>query len=393
MEWVKLGDCFEFIRNGANIKQFDSEGIPITRIETIARGEIDLTKVGYADLHYPSYKDYYLKAGDILMSHINSVTHLGKSALVTKEISTGFIIHGMNLLCLRPKKQQNPLYIKYFFESKVFKRQIYKITKKSVNQASFNIKDLKSLKIPNVTQNDQLRIVKELSCIRNVIAKRREQIDALDALVVSVFNELEKAGGEKVKLKELTKINPQKSEVRELDPNTLVSFVPMEDVSEAGELNLSQGRMLGEVYKGFTYFKDGDVVVAKITPCFENGKGALMKDLVNGIGFGTTEFHVLRSKDLFRLNPIWLFNVTRSKRFNAYGEMQMTGSAGQKRIPKSFLEDYEITLPPIALQNRFADYVTSIEAQKESLRTSLAELETLFDALMQAAFSGHLNLS
>lgn len=180
----------------------------------------------------------------------------------------------------------------------------------------------------------------------------------------SVFNELEKVGGEKVKLKELTKINPQKSEVKELDQNTVVSFVPMEDVSEGGELNLSQERTLGEVYKGFTYFKDGDVVVAKITPCFENGKGALMKDLVNGIGFGTTEFHVLRAKDLSRLNPIWLFNVTRSKRFNVYGEMQMTGSAGQKRIPKSFLEDYEITLPPIALQNRFADYVTSIEAQK-----------------------------
>lgn len=215
----------------------------------------------------------------------------------------------------------------------------------------------------------------------------------MDVLVDSVFNELEKAGGEKSKLKELTRINPLKSEVKELDPNTVVSFVPMEDVSEAGELNLSQERTLDEVYKGFTYFKDGDVVVAKITPCFENGKGALMRDLVNGIGFGTTEFHVLRAKDLSRLNPIWLFHVTRSKRFNAYGEMQMTGSAGQKRIPKSFLEDYEITLPPIALQNRFADYVTSIEAQKESLRASLSELETLFDALMQAAFSGHLNQS
>lgn len=164
----------------------------------------------------------------------------------------------------------------------------------------------------------------------------------------------------------------------------------MGDVSEKGELTLNEEREIEEVYKGFTYFKDDDVVVVKITPCFENGKGALMQDLKNGVGFGTTEFHVLRSKDTDTLNPVWLHQLTRSKRFRLYGEMQMTGSAGQKRIPKLFIENYRIILPPISLQNQFADYVQAIEEQKSKLQTSLDELQTLFDALMQDAFSGNL---
>ncbi|MDQ3473244.1 MAG: hypothetical protein M3447_05850 [Acidobacteriota bacterium] len=96
-----------------------------------------------------------------------------------------------------------------------------------------------------------------------------------------------------------------KSEARGIPNDTVVSFVPMEAVGEYGGLNLEQARPIGDVLNGYTYFAEDDVVVAKITPCFENGKGALAKGLENGIGFGTTELHVLRAgRQLF---PQFLF--------------------------------------------------------------------------------------
>src|SRR5690242_5513271 len=91
-------------------------------------------------------------------------------------------------------------------------------------------------------------------------------------------------------------VNPNKSKIAQLDAETEVSFLPMELIGEDGSLDLGETRKLNQVLQGFTYFRDHDVVVAKITPCFENGKGALMLGLRNGIGFGTTELHVLRPK-------------------------------------------------------------------------------------------------
>lgn len=389
MEWVKLGEFITQVRGVSYkpsdiIDEYKTGYVPLLRANAIQNNKLNNDDIIYVD-ESKVKEEQILQPEDILIAASSgSKSIVGKAA---QFLGLGRpYTFGAFCRVIRPIGI-NPTFLKYYFMSSYYRTTISHLAS-GANINNIRAEMINDLDTPKISVSKQLYVSNILSSCESLIAKRREQIDALDALVGSVFNELEKAVEEKVKLKELTKINPQKSEVKELDPNTLVSFVPMEDVSETGELHLSRERPLGEVYKGFTYFKDGDVVVAKITPCFENGKGALMKDLVNGIGFGTTEFHVLRAKDLSRLNPIWLFNVTRSKRFNVYGEMQMTGSAGQKRIPKSFLEDFEITLPPIALQNRFADYVTSIEAQKESLRSSLAELETLFDALMQAAFSG-----
>ena len=98
------------------------------------------------------------------------------------------------------------------------------------------------------------------------------------------------------RLRFATELNPSKSEVSHLDRETAVSFLPMEAVGDDGTLNLEKEKPIGEVESGYTYFRNGDVTVAKITPCFENGKGALMSGLVNGIGFGTTELIVARPK-------------------------------------------------------------------------------------------------
>jgi len=138
-------------------------------------------------------------------------------------------------------------------------------------------------------------------------------------------------------------MNPVASEVRGLGSDTEVSFVPMEAVGEFGGLDLSKNKILSDIGAGYTYFCDGDVVVAKITPCFENGKGALVSGLINGIAFGTTELHVLRGA--ISLDARFLFYITQSDAFRRLGEAEMYGAGGQKRVPESFIKNLRHSLP------------------------------------------------
>ena len=146
--------------------------------------------------------------------------------------------------------------------------------------------------------------------------------------------------------------NPSRHEIR-LDETAEVSFVPMDNVGERGGIRIDVQRPLDEIDAGYTYFAEGDVVVAKITPSFENGKGALATGLVNGVAFGTTELHVIRPGD--EIDRRFLFYVTIADHFRKIGESEMYGAGGQKRIPDTFIRDFRIALPPIPEQQGIAN--------------------------------------
>lgn len=206
------------------------------------------------------------------------------------------------------------------------------------------------IKLPNLSE--QKKIVNILRTAQELIEKRKYQIEALDQLTQSVFLEMfGSIQGEKLPLSELCEINPPKREVADLKEDTIVSFIPMANVSENGEIDLSETRNLGEVYKGFTYLKENDVLFAKITPCMENGKGAIAKNLTNEVGFGSTEFHVLRPKE--GITSEWLYYLTTLPNFRQQAEKNMTGSAGQKRVPKQFFDKYKVNKPTIESQEEF----------------------------------------
>ena len=179
-----------------------------------------------------------------------------------------------------------------------------------------------------------------------------------------------------MKLADICEINPR-AEV--LDDNTLVSFVAMPDVSEDGKINVDTHRTYGEVKKGFTNFIEGDVLFAKITPCMENGKGALATGLENGLGFGSTEFHVLRPDTAIVLGE-WLFYLTSWSAFRKDAEKHMTGSAGQKRVPKSFLVKYEIDVPPIDDQEYQVLQLNRIRKIIDARRQQISALDDLIKA-------------
>ena len=158
-------------------------------------------------------------------------------------------------------------------------------------------------------------------------------------------------------------INPKKGQDPRLSSGVEVSFVPMPAVTERGEIDATAIKEYDEVKTGFTYFAENDVLFAKITPCMENGKGAVARGLRNGLGFGSTEFHVLRPIS-GKSNPYWVYTLTAFSQFREDAASNMTGSAGQRRVPASFLENYPVALPPLALQEQFAAFVEQTDKSK-----------------------------
>ncbi len=184
---------------------------------------------------------------------------------------------------------------------------------------------------------------------------------------------------DKVSLSSLCIINP--SRPKDLDDSLPVSFIPMDSISEEGEYSTFTSRPLGEVKKGFTYCADEDVLFAKITPCMENGKGAMLKELSNGIGFGSTEFHVLRPLPGVTTST-WLYNLTKLDILRKDAAKNMTGTGGQKRVPASYLETFSVLPPSIELQEEFAAISQQADKSKFELKKAIEAIDQVIKSLI-----------
>ena len=181
---------------------------------------------------------------------------------------------------------------------------------------------------------------------------------------------------EKVRLGDVCIFNPKDPKFND---DFEISFVPMTKVGENGEFDPSEIKTYNEVKKGFTYFQNRDVLFAKITPCMENGKGAVASGLKNGIGFGSTEFHVLRPLPE-KLESKWLFYSLSCSFFRKNAEKNMTGSAGQKRVPKSFLENYLFVIPSLEEQQKTVNILDKLGDLIDKRKLQLSKLDELVKA-------------
>ncbi|MCC6968966.1 MAG: restriction endonuclease subunit S [Phycisphaerales bacterium] len=196
-----------------------------------------------------------------------------------------------------------------------------------------------------------------------------------------------------MRLADVCEVNPSKPKRGTIAPSLPVTFVPMPAVdAESGSIASPSVRPYSEVSKGFTYFADGDVIMAKITPCMENGKAAIARRLTNGIGFGSTEFHVLRPAEQVLAEYVYYF--IRQEAFRQAAEMEMTGSVGQKRVPADFIENAELPLPPLAEQKRIVEAIERLTARVDAARARLAAVPAILkrfrQAVLAAACSGRL---
>lgn len=192
---------------------------------------------------------------------------------------------------------------------------------------------------------------------------------------------------------QIAEINPSKPPASALPADAPVTFVPMPAVSaESGMIEASETRDFLDVRKGYTAFREGDVLFAKITPCMENGKAAVARGLSNGLGFGSSEFHVLRASGA--VMPDLLYRFVRQQSFRDVAEANMGGSVGQQRVPESFLDGFPFDLPPLAEQHRIVEKLDAILSRVNASRDRLARVPGILRrfrlAVLDAACTGRL---
>lgn len=199
-------------------------------------------------------------------------------------------------------------------------------------------------------------------------------------------------GWETAELSEICLINPtiDKSAIAD---DLAVSFVPMPAVeAESGGIDVSATRKFGEVKKGYTPFREGDVLFAKITPCMENGKMAVVPALHNGLGFGSTEFHVLRAYP--GISPRFIYYFVSSRAFRHLAEHNMSGAVGQRRVTTPYLSACKIPVPPTAEQHRIVAKIEELFSELDqgvaSLKTAREQLKVYRQSLLKNAFEGKL---
>lgn len=282
----------------------------------------------------------------------------------------------------------------------------------TVGQQRINMNYVRGYPAPLPPLTEQQRIVDKIESLFAKLDEARDRLqkvlDGYEARRAAILHEAfsgkwtgDSGAGEmnvprgwrKVKLSDVCTINPKKLDTTSLEDNLEVSFIPMASVDETfGEVTKPEVRNLGKVKKGFTNFREGDVVFAKITPCMENGKSAVIGPLVNNIGYGTTEFYVLRCHPA--LYNRFLYHLVRSIKFRSEAKAQMTGAVGQQRVPKNFMSDYEILLPPLDEQIQIVRMVDTFfkkeyEVQK-IFQNTIEQIDLMKKSILARAFRGEL---
>ncbi len=313
-----------------------------------------------------------LQIGDIL---INS-TGKGTAGRVTLFELEGDYVCDSHITILRCNDEVLPRYVLMVLAVGIGFVKLESMADGSSGQIELAIDTIKNIKIPVPPIPIQEQVVAECKKIDEEYTSTRMSIDEYRSKISAMFDELEVIardtsvrGG--TSLRDLVAFNPSKSEVRDLADTLMVSFVEMASVSNDGYIESMIDRPLGEVKTGsYTYFAENDIIVAKITPCMENGKCAVAAGLTNGIAFGSSEFHVLRCND--RILSKFVFGFINREKVRQEAAKQMTGSSGHRRVPVSFYESMVIPVIPmdeqVAVVNKVAEYEAKITAAEQRLK-------------------------
>lgn len=373
-------------------------------------GELPVRLCNYTDVYYndviadaeglmvataseEQVEKFSLRAGDVIITKDSETADdIAVSAYVPDDLPG--VVCGYHLSMIRPKAGTSGAFLKRYFDSHYAKSSVA-VRANGLTRVGLGQYAVDNLFVPVPPLEEQIAIAafldQETAKIDALVEAQRRLIDLLkekrQAVVLhAVTKGFDPAAPTKesgiewlgeapchwtvTRLRFIARLNPSKSEVSCRDRDEEVSFLPMDAIGEDGSLRLDRTRSLEQVETGYTYFRDGDVAVAKITPCFENGKGAVMRGLVGGVGFGTTELIVVRpsagnSSDFLH----WLFNSTA---FRKLGEGAMYGAGGQKRVPDDFVRDFRLALPPPPEQSAIAAF---LDRETGTLDSLIAEAE------------------
>lgn len=395
-----LGELFQIGSSKRVLQsQWKSEGVPFYRGREITRLATD----GFVDnelfISEDLYADFAKKCGvpntdDIMITAIGTI---GNSYVVRGD--DRFYFKDASVLWLKKSSAVNSQFINWWLKSPLFFDQLDKGNGATVD--TLTIQKLQSVIVGLPPPEEQHRIVHILDeafdGIATAEANAEKNLQNARALFESHLESVFTQRGEgwvEMPLAEMCQIKPPKAEARRRVSNTdLVSFVPMEDLGiDQKILVATQTRPLAEVAGSYTYFADGDVLLAKITPCFENGKLGIAANLTNGIGFGSSEYIVFRPGP--SVDKEWLYYFLSRESFRMKGAERMSGAVGHKRVAKEFIESYPIPAPPLSEQQRIVATLNVIREETQHLESlyqrRLAALEALKKSLLHHAFAGAL---
>ena len=413
-EWgfVKLGDVLSLIKNGVTYKQNKKDsGYPVTRIETISEEKIDTAKVGYIDnIKTENINDYRLIEGDILFSHINSLEHIGKTAIYEGEPE--LLLHGMNLLLLRSDKSKiEPSYLVYSLKFYRAKELFKSMAKRAVNQASINQTELKRIKIPLPPLPEQQKIAEILSTADDEIQKMDEQIALAEQLKKGLMQKLltRGIGHTRFKTTEIGEI-PEEWEIKKIkDISTYVTdgthktphyieeaqsgvpFISTENIKPySNEFDFSRyKRYIDEIsYKELSKRakpEKGDLLISK---CGTIGRTQLIRnDIKIGIFVGLLLVKIKNNT----VSGQYFEDLLNSDKYRTIMESISPGST-RKTLAIGMFKNILIPLPPLQEQQKIAEILTTVDNKLELLGNKREKLNVLKKGLMDDLLTGKVRV-
>jgi type I restriction enzyme S subunit len=385
---------------GSNLKtiHYRKSGIPIITSGYVTDGKFSASEYLYVDLEkFKQEKRSAVKGGDIVMAKIGE--RCGASAILPKEHPEGILSGNALKISIDENRFSTELiaHILWRYHTK----GDFEILRTTGAQPALSMANLKKYKISlPCTKTEQTAIATALNDadtlitqLEKLIAKKRNIKQGAMQELLTGKKRLPGFGGKLVsmgngKLRDLFEISPPR---KQIGRDEVVTFIGMEDVSEDGTIISHNLLPYSEIKNGLTYFEKKDVLVAKITPCFENGKGACLDNLKTEKGFGSTEFHILRANN--NSVPRYVFYHTQSAKFRRKLEAEMVGSAGQKRVSSSAILNYPLSIVHSkAEQTAVAQILSDMDAEIEALEQKLVKYRMIKQGMMQELLTGKTRL-
>lgn len=329
-----------------------------------------------------SYISGYWDNLDDITPHNGPVIIFGDHSRVLKYVDCDFVVGADGVKIISPKDCICAKFLFHFLKWYNIPSLGYSRHFKLIKDATFPVPSIET----------QMQIVAELDKINETIEDCRELLRNLDALAQSLFYDffgdpaINPKGWRIYKIKDICSVNPTKREIR-IPTSSEISFLPMEDLPiNARYFTPIKVKTLNEVQNSYTYFSGEDVLFAKVTPCFENGKAGIPVNLINNIGFGSSELFVLRPNFQI-INREYIYSFIRTNHFVSEAIKKLSGTSGLRRVPRTVVENFQIPVPPLELQEKFAERIEQIEEQKKIVENTIAELQTLLDSRMDYWFN------
>lgn len=360
-EHVKLGDLVETLNGLWTGKKLPFSKVTVIRNTNFKKnGYLELDNAAVLNVETSQYKKRKLEFGDIIVEKSGGSETQAVGRVVYFDVVGGNFSYS-NFTC-RLRTVSDSINSKYLF---FYLYHFYELGHTyNMQSGTSGIKNLDfdmylSIRIPVPPIQVQQKIVDECEAVDKA-ANQAQQTIKQTKKEIEMLTEKLSGKYEKRKVSEVAILNPSKKEIRNIPDDTIVSFVEMASVSEEGYITHKEDRLLGDLRKGsYTYFAENDIIIAKITPCMENGKCAIAENLTNGLAMGSTEFHVFRAGE--SLNTKYLFTLLNRDIVRKSAEQNFTGSSGHRRVPINFYENYLIPSPPLHIQEQFVKEVILLE--------------------------------